>query len=81
MGKGRPYRQAGGTGEEGGAFRSLLGQPAFWAVISSFIKHCWYLLCVQPAAAFMSKIMLSEGFREGERTGRKEGRGREEQKE
>lgn len=47
MGKGRPNSQAGGTGEEGGTFRSLLGQPAFWAVVDSFIKHGWRLLCVE----------------------------------
>lgn len=58
MGKGRPNRQAGGTGEEGGTFRSLLGQPAFWAVVNSFIKHGWHLLRVQPAVGFMSKCSV-----------------------
>lgn len=63
-----------------GAFRSLLGQPAFWAVISSFIKHCWHLLRVQPAAAFMSKWSVKVFRKERGREERKR-KGREEQKE
>lgn len=77
MGKGRPNWQAGGTGEEGGAFGSLLGQPAFWAVVGSFIKRCWQLLRVQPAAGFMRKCPAEvcrkeRGWEESKREGMEE---------
>lgn len=80
MGKGRPNSQAGGTGEEGSTFRSLLGQPAFWAVVDSFIKHGWRLLRVQPAAGFTSKRSAKVcGKERGQEERKREGR--EERKE
>lgn len=79
MEKGHPSRQAGGTGEEGGTFGSLLGQSAFWALVDSFSKHCWQLLCVQPAGELLSECTVNVCRKEegkGGRGGGGKGRGK-----
>lgn len=48
-------------------------------MVDSFIKHCWHLLCVQPAAAFMSRCSVKvcrkeRGWEERKREEKEDGK-------